>query len=89
MGVCDEWGGPRAVERSEAGGVDDNERHLRHSPVSSPTEELRKDKKEERRQWKTREDQAWILICVLCAAVVREGLPLYFCVFVDLLIKVF
>ncbi len=29
-------------ERSEAGGVDDNERHLRHSPVSSPTEELRK-----------------------------------------------
>ncbi len=32
-------------ERSEAGGVDDNERHLRHSPVSSPTEELRKDKR--------------------------------------------
>ncbi len=31
---CDEW------ERSEAGGVNDNERHLRHSPVSSPTEEL-------------------------------------------------
>ncbi len=24
-------------ERSEAGGVNDNERHLRHSPVSSPT----------------------------------------------------
>ncbi len=37
--------GPRAWERSEAGGVDDNERHLRHSPVSSPTEELRKDKR--------------------------------------------
>ncbi len=66
-------------ERSEAGGVNDNERHLRHSPVSSPTEELRRIK-EERQQWKTREDQAWILICVLCAAVVREGLPLYFCV---------
>ncbi len=32
-------------ERSEAGGVDDNDRHLRHSPVSSPTEELRKDKR--------------------------------------------
>ncbi len=32
-------------ERSEAGGVNDNERHLRHSPVSSPTEELRKDKR--------------------------------------------
>ncbi len=30
-------------ERSEAGGVNDNERHLRHSPVSSPTEELRKE----------------------------------------------
>ncbi len=29
--------------RSEAGGVNDNERHLRHSPVSSPTEELRKE----------------------------------------------
>ncbi len=32
-------------ERSEAGGVNDNERHLHHSPVSSPTEELRKDKR--------------------------------------------
>ncbi len=30
-------------EQSEAGGVNDNERHLRHSPVSSPTEELRKE----------------------------------------------
>ncbi len=29
-------------ERSEAGGVNGKERHLRHSPVSSPTEELRK-----------------------------------------------
>ncbi len=29
-------------ERSEASGVNGNERHLRHSPVSSPTEELRK-----------------------------------------------
>ncbi len=34
--------GPRAWERTEAGGVNGNERHLRHSPVSSPTEELRK-----------------------------------------------
>ncbi len=33
--------GPRAVERSEAGGVIGNERHLHRSPVSSPTEELR------------------------------------------------
>ncbi len=29
-------------ERSEAGGVIGNERDLHHSPVSSPTEELRK-----------------------------------------------
>ncbi len=29
-------------EWSEAGGVIGNERHLHHSPVSSPTEELRK-----------------------------------------------
>ncbi len=36
---CDEW------ERSEASGVNDNERHLRHSPVSSPTDELWKDKR--------------------------------------------
>ncbi len=32
-------------ERSEAGGVNDDELHLHHSPVSSPTEELRKDKR--------------------------------------------
>ncbi len=56
--------GPRAWERSEAGGVDDNERHLRHSPVSSPTEELRKDKRRSDDSGRTREDQAWILICV-------------------------
>ncbi len=40
------WGyvgrGREPWERSEAGGVNDNEWHLRHSPVSSPTEELRK-----------------------------------------------
>ncbi len=43
MGVCDEWGGAESLwERSEAGGVIGNERHLHHSPVSSPTEELRK-----------------------------------------------
>ncbi len=35
---------------------------------------------ENERQWKTREDQAWIFICVLCVAVVHEGLPLFFCV---------
>ncbi len=59
--------GPRA------GGVNDNERHLHHSPVSSPTEELRKDKR-------MREDQSLNVFCVLCAAVIREGLPRLFCV---------
>ncbi len=40
---CGEWGGGREPwERSEAGGVIGNERHLHRSPVSSPTEELRK-----------------------------------------------
>ncbi len=32
-------------EWSEVGGVNDNERHLRHSPVSSPTAKLRKNKR--------------------------------------------
>ncbi len=32
-------------ERSKTGGVNDNERHLHHSPVSSLTEELRKNKR--------------------------------------------
>ncbi len=27
-----------------------------------------------------REDKAWTLFCDLCVAVIREGLPLYFCV---------
>ncbi len=66
-------------EQSEAGGVNDNERHLRHSPVLSPTEELPKDKRRSDNS-ERREDQAWILVCVLCAAVVREGLQLLFCV---------
>ncbi len=46
-------------------------------PVSSPTEELCKDKRSS--------DEAGTLVCVLCAAVVREGLPLYFCLFILLL----
>ncbi len=46
MTGCDEGGGGgEPWERREAGGVNDNERHLRHSSVSSPTEELRKDKR--------------------------------------------
>ncbi len=68
-------------ERSEAGGVIGNERHLHRSPVSSPT--ASEGLNEEWQQWKTREDQAWVLVCVLCVAVVREGLPLfcYVCLF--------
>ncbi len=65
-------------ERSEAGGVNDNERHLHHSPISRPTEELRKDKRrsdDSERRERTRPE---VLVCVLCAAVVREGLPLLF-----------
>ncbi len=44
--------------------------------------------KEEQRQWKGREDQDWTFICVLCAAVVHEGLPFTF-VFGYFVIKVF
>ncbi len=33
MGVCDEWGGAESRGNgARAGGVNDNERHLRHSP---------------------------------------------------------
>ncbi len=44
--TCDEWGGAES-RGSGARPVEfnDNERPLRHSPVSSPTEELRKDKR--------------------------------------------
>ncbi len=37
--------GQEPWEQREAGGVNDNEWHLHQSPVSSPTEELRKDKR--------------------------------------------
>ncbi len=36
--------GQEPWKRRETGGVNDNERHLHHSPVLSPTVELRKDK---------------------------------------------
>lgn len=63
-----------------AGGVNDNEQHLRHSPVSSSMEKLRKDKSDDS---VGREDQAWILL-LFYVAVVREWLPLLlsFCVYV-------
>ncbi len=57
----------------------DNERHLCHSLVSSPTEELWKDKRSDDRGRQER-TRPGLLFCVLCVAVVREGLPLYFCV---------
>ncbi len=76
-------------ERSEAGGVNDNERHLHHSPVSSPTEELRKDKRRSDDSGRRERTRPGLLVCVLCAAVVREGLPLYFCVYLFLLLNFF
>ncbi len=45
-------------ERSEAGGVNNNEWHLHHSPVSSPTEELWKDKR--------RSDDSGLLFSFFC-----------------------
>ncbi len=68
----------RAVGAEQAGGVNDNEAHLRHSPVSSPTEELQKDK---RRSDNIARERGPGLDFILCKAVVREGLPLYFCVY--------
>ncbi len=67
-------------ERSGAGGINDNERHLRHSPVSSPTEELLEGKRKSDDSERRERTRPGLLICVLCAAVVREGLSLLFCV---------
>lgn len=68
-------------ERNEPSGVNVNAQHLCHSPVSSPTEELRKDKR--RSDECVREDQAWILFRVL-VLFMREELSRYF-VFIILL----
>ncbi len=46
--------------------------HLRHSPVSSPTEELQKDKR------RIEDERGPGLDFILCAAVVRIWLPLIF-----------
>ncbi len=59
-------------ERSEAGKVIGNERHLHRSPVSS---QMRSDN-----SGRGERTRPGILVCVLCVAVVREGLPLLFCV---------
>ncbi len=69
-------------ERSEAGGVNDNERHLHHSPVSSPTEELRKDKGGAMTVEDERGPGLDFISCFVCA-VVLEGL--LFCLFILLL----
>ncbi len=43
---CDEWGGAESRGNGASpGGVNDNERHPRRSPVLNPTEELWKDKR--------------------------------------------
>ncbi len=70
--------GPRA--RSEAGGVNDNERHLHHSSVLSPTKGLWKDKMrrdDSGRRERTRPGFV-VVFCVRQSS--REGLPLFFCI---------
>ncbi len=51
-------------ERSEAGGGNDNERHLRHPPVSSPTEELWKDKRRSDDSERRERTRPGVLFCV-------------------------
>ncbi len=65
---CKEWGGPRALG-AEWGrwNLMIMMRHLCHSLVSSPTEE--------RRQCKTRENQAWtFILCFVCRSLPRGSL---------------
>ena len=90
MGVCDEWGGAEShgngARLVECLG---NERHLLHSPVSSPTEEIgriqkRSDDSEGRER--TRPGFYFVFGFCLCAAVAREGLSR--CFMVILVIKV-
>ncbi len=54
-------------EWSEAGGVNNNEQHLHHFPVLSPTEELRKDKRrsdDSARRERTR--PGFFILCYVC-----------------------
>ncbi len=79
--------GPRAVGTERAGGVNDNERHLHHSPVSSPTEELRKGEMrsdDSKRRERTRPGFVFVF-CVRQSSV--RGCHFYF-VFVYFIIKV-
>ncbi len=53
-------------ERSEAGGVNDNDRHLRHSPVSSPKEELWKDKRKSVDSGRRERTRPGLYLCFVC-----------------------
>ncbi len=48
---------------------------------SRVTEELWKDKRRSNDSERQERTRPGVLFCVLCAAVVREGLPLFFCVY--------
>ncbi len=81
MGVCDEWGGAdsrgngaRPVELMMMS--DTCTTHRSRVPWRSSGRIKRRSDDSARRE-RTRPG---LLVCVLCAAVVREGLPLYFCV---------
>ncbi len=52
-----------------------------------PTEELQKDKRRSDDSAGRERTRPGLLVCVLCVAVVREGLPLYFCVCLFLLLN--
>ncbi len=88
--VCTLWRvgrGREPWEWSEAGGVNDNDRHLRHSPVSSPhggaSEGI---KGGVTRQWKTREDQAWnFSLCFVCGSRPWGAAAFHLCLFILLL----
>ncbi len=72
-------------ERREAGGVNDNEWHLHHSPVSSPTEELWKDKRrsEDSGRWERSSPGLLFVFCVQQSSV--RGCHFYFVLFILLL----
>ncbi len=71
--------GRESWDRSE-GAVEfnNNKRHLHHSPVSSPTEELQKDKRRSDDSGRREKTRPGLLFCVLCAAVIHEELRLTF-----------
>ncbi len=79
--ICGEWGGGREPwERSEAGGVNGNERHLHHSPVSR--------RSFGRVKWgvTTREDQAWnFSLCFVCGSRPWGTAAFHLCLFILLL----